>query len=232
MPKQGINFAKQTAAYREGQKQQAFLKNAIFALVILGLSFASYGGAYLYKTYQTGRIDKIKSQIEQVKANRNYNEIAQTLDTSSRLNFVRDISYKQIYWSGFLKQLEDNLLPVVFLESMNGKSNFTPSEQGLEANLGNQEQGNEVVLEMVAPNLSDIAKQIDVLQKMDNVGNVKIDGVDKDEIGLKFSLNLQLTPDGLQRFFYTQEEESQNELRPANIQQTDQAIQDESPPEN
>ncbi|MBD3238715.1 MAG: hypothetical protein GF332_03710 [Candidatus Moranbacteria bacterium] len=200
MAAKGVNFAKQTAVYRDSQKRQNLYKNFFIALIIMLISFGVYGGAFSYKKIMEGRVSSFEKKIKAIREARNYNNYAKTLDTSMRLDFANDMAGKQKLWSGFLEDLEDNMLPVLFLESMSGTSAYKPDGSN---NSNNAAQSmNQIELEVVAPHLSEVAKQIHAFQEMDLVESVIIEEVSKEDLGLKFTLQLQMTEDGLDRANY------------------------------
>jgi hypothetical protein len=207
MAKQGIDFSQKTSFYREKEKQKDFLKNSIWAIVVIGIAFGSYVLTMVYNKIQDSKVTEIENKIASVKKNRDYQSISEIVDISSRLNFAGEMSQKQIMWSEVLKIVEDSMMKNSYLESFEGSLNFQSEE--LEKEIGN-DQNNTISLEIISPNLTETAKQIHSFEQLEGILRVTVEEVDIDEKGVNYLVDLEIDQPVVERAHYFGEQAGTN----------------------
>ncbi|MBU2025484.1 MAG: hypothetical protein ABIC19_02970 [Patescibacteria group bacterium] len=206
MAQKGINFAQQTTLYRKKERKQALNKNLLICAVLIGLTFVVYGLFNIYKNNQEKELAGLKASIQQEQRSQNFEEIAGLIDTTTRLKFVADISQKQKKWSALFHEIEGKMLRSIRLVAFEGASSYqiqaspdlTAAQQASAASIS-QMSDNNMKLSIVAPNLSDISKQVVALKESEKIQSVTIETISLEDNGLNLDLNIQLIPQALDR---------------------------------
>ncbi|MBD3300545.1 MAG: hypothetical protein GF347_04285 [Candidatus Moranbacteria bacterium] len=204
MAAKGINFAKQTTAYREKKRQKQLMKNMIFGVLMFLIGLGAWIGAYFYKKTVEAELNRTQGKIEKLKEARysgeNLEQVANVVDITTRLNFIGDMAYKQKYWTGFLAELEDRMLKEAYLQSFSGSAQFSRED-----NTASNQQPDSVNIEVVVPTLNEASKQLYSFFESPMIEDVIINELSLEEIGITFEVELILNKDGLSRAAYRPE---------------------------
>lgn len=197
----GINFAQQTSLYQEKEKNVAIMKGTVVALFLMFAVAAAYGGVFVYKKAQEGELASVNAALEQERNSRNYNELTEALDIASRLNFTEEISRRQNFWNKFLAEVSGLMLQSMSMTSVDAASPYK-LESGAsqtEAMGVVAEEESSLQIALVAKNLEDISKQIVAFNSSPRIEKTVVHGISLDEVGIKFNLDISLSPHALER---------------------------------
>ncbi|MEA3273196.1 MAG: hypothetical protein U9Q72_01195 [Patescibacteria group bacterium] len=208
MAEKGIDFAQQTNIYKEKKQKKLLMKGMAFSFLVPIIALGMLGAVYFYKVVQERRVASVEKKIEQERSQRNFNELAELLSVSTKLNFVREFSQKQKFWSGFLGEITGKTFPSIRFTSIEGafnydinKSSGASSTSVASSTVAKNKESN-VVIEMVASSLNDISKQIVAFEKSEKIETITIGDISLEDRGLVFTMTLVLAPTAMERLAY------------------------------
>jgi len=207
----GIDFAKQTNIYKEKKQKKLLMKGMAFSVLVPIIALGMLGSVYFYKVIQEKKVASIEKKIEQERSQRNFNELAEILSVSTKLNFVREFSQKQKFWSGFLGEITGKTFPSIHFTSIEGafgydiENSATSVASASTSTIARSGEEN-IVIEMIASSLNDISKQIIAFEKSEKIESITIGDISLEDRGLVFTMTLDLAPTAMERLAYEPKE--------------------------
>jgi len=204
----GIDFAKQTNIYKEKKQKKLLMKGMAFSFLVPIIALGMLGSVYFYKVIQEKKVASIEKKIEQERSQRNFNELAEILSVSTKLNFVREFSQKQKFWSGFLGEITGKTFPSIRFTSIEGAFGYDIENSATSVSTSKiARNGKEnIVIEMISSSLNDISKQIIAFEKSEKIESITIGDISLEDRGLVFTMTLDLVPTAMERLAYEPKE--------------------------
>ena len=208
MAEKGIDFAKQTNIYKEKKQKKLLMKGMAFSFLVPIIALGMLGSVYFYKVIQEKKVASIEKKIEQERSQRNFNELAEILSVSTKLNFVREFSQKQKFWSGFLGEITGKTFPSIRFTSIEGAFGYDIENSATSVSTSKiARNGKEnIVIEMISSSLNDISKQIIAFEKSEKIESITIGDISLEDRGLVFTMTLELEPTAMERLAYEPKE--------------------------
>ena len=208
MAEKGIDFAKQTNIYKEKKQKKLLMKGMAFSFLVPIIALGMLGSVYFYKVIQEKKVASIEKKIEQERSQRNFNELAEILSVSTKLNFVREFSQKQKFWSGFLGEITGKTFPSIRFTSIEGAFGYDIENSATSVSTSKiARNGKEnIVIEMISSSLNDISKQIIAFEKSEKIESITIGDISLEDRGLVFTMTLDLAPTAMERLAYEPKE--------------------------